>query len=728
MGVRGLTTYINNNQDIFLKKFLLHDSYLVIDGHSLCAQLYRSLNCFSAFGGDYDKYSNKVKIFFKSMHKCHITPYVLFDGSYENRKLKTAYKRLKSKINGASQLDPVTQGSLKIFPILLRDVFIEVLKDMDVLYTTCEFEADDEIAVVARRLNCPVLSYDSDFFIYNVLYIPFNTLDYKPKPYDVDDKRIYAVECKIYKVEHITSHFGGLKRDMLPLLATLLGNDFIEKRVFSNFSSQLKLFKSKKAKNEQQIYIQSLLKWLQGETLDSAIVKILGRIKKPHKNKVLSTIQQSVKGYNNTNCNSFKYLNIMPHIMESSELNLININSTDIDFDNEDVESCEEDSDTDESTDVNDDNDNQIQRVPDWFSEGIRLNIIPKLYINLYTHHLHYCNPQAEDYTAEDSFLCTLSILRYAFDLLTDFSEEYCTYVSRVSDNNYKRIFIDNQYSIQRPLDIQFCDLTEEQLKLCFHHFIKETLPLLDLSIIDILPSNFRIFMLSILWWVSKCEVMLGHIHSLLVCYIMLEVIDEKTGTFRGHHFLNNKYSNKIDEIRKSRTSTTITHDDLLLNKNKVQYDDCLIAASVLLKHFELDDKIKKKPKTYDVKKIHVFAQFQCCLLQFNALNNLCRYPYESTKFYKSYNGTFVYNVASKLENEMDPVSFLERYLDGATTVLMMYRSLCEIYNRCAEKMKLVTKSWERKRHRRRKNAIRSSKLTDDIHFIVNGFEAEVVI
>lgn len=723
MGVRGLTTYINYNQNAILEKFYLNNTNLVVDGHNLCAQLYRSLNCFSAFGGDYDKFSIHVRNFFKNLRKCNITPYVLFDGSYESKKLRTVYRRLKSKIYGASRLDPVTQGSLQIFPLLFRDVFIEALKDMGVLYTVCEFEADDEIAALARHLKCPVLSYDSDFFIYNVLYIPFNTLETKLQALEENGNKIYALECKIFKIENLTDHFGGLNKEMMPLLATLLGNDYVEKSVFNKFFSQLKLPKSKKKLNDQQRCIHALLKWLQTETLDSAIAKILGRLKKYKKDKVFAIIKKSVAAYNSIECESLKYFDIKI-VERENEPELQMPENCD------GADSSAEGSEEEENSEVSEDNSEEDYEedeplgVPNWFARCIRQKRIPKTYINLYTHHLHICSPQAEDYSDEDSCLCALPLIRFAFDILTDFAHETFTYVCREKDSNYRRLPIGIEYSIPRPVEKPFTELSNENLNLYFEEFLKIQMPSLDLSEIELLPANFKIYMISLLWWVKNCSVPINHVHSLLICYIMLEVIDEKTGTCRGHYNFNNKYNKKLEELRKRPTiKSDETEMELFLNKNKVQYDDCLVGASVLLKHFEIDDSIRKKPKSYDVRRMHSFAQFQCCLMHFNSLNVLCMEPFTCTKYSKCYNGTFVYNIALKLENQTDSESFIQQYLSGANTVLMFYKSLCIIYNRCVQKMDLITTKAIGKKRKRRKQKVHS-----EIDFIVKGFESELII
>ncbi|KAM3962823.1 single-strand DNA endonuclease protein asteroid [Aphomia sociella] len=596
-------------------------------------------------------------------------------------------------------------------------------------YIVCEFEADDEIAAMARYLNCPVLSYDSDFFIYNVLYIPFNSIEHKPTSIDECGKRIYALECKIYKVEFLAKTFGGLHEDMLPLLATLLGNDYVEKRVFKKFFSEFKLPKSKKCKNEQQRSIHGIFKWLQNETMDSAISKILGRCKKKQKNRIFTLINKSIAGYHNKKCRSLKFFNICDEGIQA-ETSMVLPELVDATTEDTDDESSSSSSSSgDESPDDDDSDDQLIHGLPTWFADKIRNNLIPSAYLNLYTHHLHFCSPQAEDYMDEDSFLSTLPVMRYGFDILTDFSHDNCLYVSRDRDGNYKKLLVGKEYAIPRLLDVPFKELSNEQLNSCFYHFIKQKLPSLDLNDLSLLPSDFQLFMLSILWWIQNCNTPLANIHSLFICYIMLYVIDEKTGTFRGQKHFIDKYSKKIEEIRRNPVASNIDDAQLFLNKNKVQYEDSLLAAGALLKHFEIDNTIRKRPKSYDVKRIHSFAQFQCCLQQINALNVLCSSPFESTRYHKCYNGTFVYNIALKLENQLDPVTFFEQYLKGATTILLFYKSLCNVYQMFSVKMNLTTAVSEcsGKKHRRRKK--KTDEVDDIINkFFVEGFESHVTI
>ncbi|XP_045458525.1 protein asteroid-like [Melitaea cinxia] len=592
MGVRGLTSYVNSNQDVLMKSFYLHNTNLIIDGYSLCAQINISMCGYPAFGGNYDVFASSTRTFFKNLRKCNVTPHVVFDGCHEPKKLKTVFRRLLYKLKQAAQVHPATQNYKKIVPFLLRDVFRKVISDMEINYTICTFEADKNIASLARHMNCPVLSYDSDFFIYNVMYIPLYTLQFNPKSLDENVMEVLAMECKIYKVQYLCDHFRGLDEKSLPILATLLGNDYCSNKIFYNFLFHLKFCEREERKSEGQRLIPTLFNWLQNETLDSAIVKILGRFSKDQSREVFAMIKNNYEQYN-YDVQALKHFDIMEceTLSETSTMEMeIVSNGTDfLDYFDYDEEWLWQD---DEAITFH-----KFESIPDWFAEKISCEKIPPVYLNLYAHHLQICNPQAEDFTERDSFLCSLSLVRLAFDILTDFSYDYCFYISRVEEG-FKGIKISKQHSIPRPFDVCFEEMNDEQLKLCFKYFLHFKLSNLDLSFIEMLPSNFQLFMISLLWWISSCSVPEAHIHSLIMSYITLEVIDEKTETARDHYLFNNRHAKKLEEIRKNKISYEAVEDELFLDKNKVQYDDCLIAATLKLQDYPdplsfFDDYIK---------------------------------------------------------------------------------------------------------------------------------------
>lgn len=314
MGVRGLTTFIAKNQENYFKKHKLRDSYVVIDAHSLCAQLYKfyakSNDC---FGGDYDKYGRVIETFFSLLKQCNVTPIVIFDGGYEKRKLRTVFHRLKAKIKAVKSVNPVTNET--VFPLFVREVLKDTVLKLNILTARCEFEADFEIACIARQLNCPVISYDSDFYIFDVLYIPFPTMDFHVTKIK-DGGTPYYIACKIYKIDNFLKQFGGLDKSRIPLMATLLGNDYITKGRFKTFYAHLRLSKKKVGeKGDLQRQITAVIKWLQEETYESAVRKVLGRLKKKPRSHVARQIKKVTQGYICTESEILKFLKVIIYIV-----------------------------------------------------------------------------------------------------------------------------------------------------------------------------------------------------------------------------------------------------------------------------------------------------------------------------------------------------------------------------------------------------------------------------
>lgn len=393
MGVRGLTTYISRNAEKYLVPFELHDCNLVIDGDNLASQLFNKSN-HSTFGGNYDEYYKLVITFFAMLKKCNITAYVLMDGGYEERKMKTIQTRLQTRITAVKYALPLSRRP--VIPLFMREVFIDALKASNIPVMRCMFEADDEIAILARKLDCPVLSYDSDFFIHNVMYIPFVTLTHKVYKKKVEDDRNYEIEvisnggkskkkkgknskkiivsnkdddkkdtleeqvppkeeycyldCCLYTIESLIGGKRALQKEMLPLFAILLGNDFIKRRVFKKFYSNVKIRKGRKRKTPQQERIKVIFEWLKNENLKSALQKILGAMKLSEREKLLQQIKIAMSGYNSEESVAYDFFGFIDDdpVIESTEFN---VDSLILDSDTEEEEEEEsEESENDEES------------------------------------------------------------------------------------------------------------------------------------------------------------------------------------------------------------------------------------------------------------------------------------------------------------------------------------------------------------------------------------------
>nr|XP_014103108.1 protein asteroid [Bactrocera oleae] len=548
MGVRGLTGYIARHAEQYLLPYELHDCNLVIDGDSLSCNIFKDVsgNC-SAFGGDYDDFYRAVVEFFQVLAECNIEPYVLMDGGYEYRKLRTVGKRLRGKIAIIKRINPC--GSNPIFPLLMKEVFVDAVRDCGVSVMRCVFEADDELATLSRKLGCPVLTYDSDFYIYNVQYIPLITLTVKAHTKRVDEaevsnedilsqrklrkneaKRVEKLtkanrivseiqvnniekrapkkgktykflDCCIYRIEHLIAR-RSLCKEKLPLFAALLGNDYIGRSCFKNFfaAGMGKVGRSRKVQRQQK-RIQVILQWLKDETVESALSKILSRLRKIQRKSLLDQMNAAISGYSNEKCHSYdffikhydnafiryppKKLNDVSYVDdqvesvegedegEKEQEDIAESNGEcpeddsgedsdseeDSDLEEEDkdeaIESGENKGNEDEDVDVVEEDENEENECedktsifPTWFLEKLYPAHLPRYFVDL-VHLRKYINsPQIEHFPYNDCNEIALPILRYIFTLLNSVKGEE---TQPALDENGEPLPIEFTYMGRRP-------------------------------------------------------------------------------------------------------------------------------------------------------------------------------------------------------------------------------------------------------------------------------------
>uniref|UniRef100_A0A182XCH0 Asteroid domain-containing protein n=1 Tax=Anopheles quadriannulatus TaxID=34691 RepID=A0A182XCH0_ANOQN len=362
MGVRGLTTFIEKNAAVYLKPHELHDTNLVIDGDNLCVQLFkRSQKGGLALGGNYDAYYRTVVDFFDKLQLVNVIPYVLLDGGYESRKIAIVRYRMQQRILKMKGFHVPAINSAT--PPMLREVFVDAMRESGVAFMRCAFEADDEVAILARKLGCPVLSYDSDFYIHDVQYIPYVTLsskvyrkvsDREGENFKVgiverkqtkkarrrgDGVRYIAqcgdqdvvegegevetysyLDCCLYTIDNLTGPHDQLGKEMIPLFAVLLGNDYIERNVLRAFYEAINTGRVNRKINQQERRLKVILKWLQNHTFESATRAIIRHIKGEQKQQVYRQILTAIRGYNCEDCVALHYFGLQDQTTQETPL------------------------------------------------------------------------------------------------------------------------------------------------------------------------------------------------------------------------------------------------------------------------------------------------------------------------------------------------------------------------------------------------------------------------
>ncbi|XP_016992037.2 protein asteroid [Drosophila rhopaloa] len=789
MGVRGLTSYIAQRAEIYLKPFELHSTALVIDGDNLSCNLYKDVTgSYSAFGGDYDDFYRAVVQFFQVLAECNIRPYVLMDGGYEERKLRTVSTRLRGKITVIKKINP--NASITLFPLHMKEVFVDAVRDCGVPVMRCVFEADDELAALARKLNCPVLSYDSDFYIHNVKYIPLITLTVKVLTKQVKDKKNHKqkdsrdlrrneaknvekrtksnkivggiqtseqvaspkgntktykyLDCCIYRVSHLCGR-STLSPEKLPLFAALLGNDYIARSAFKNFfaSGLGKAGRSRKLKIQQK-RIQVILTWLKEETAESALAKVLSRLKKNQRESLVSQVQAAISGYSNELCHAYDffeehYEKAFPYIEPTSEeesgdeedlasleenLSAGEGEEKQREAENEEYkeqqkeeqpeneeldsgEDVEEEEESDEGLEI--EVEDKTLLFPQWFLDKLYPAHLARYFVDLMHLRKYINNPQIEHFPFHDSNELALPILNHVFSLLHHVEGEktepqldeegsplpieftYLTRALRVTNVRYLKMPIEKEpaYAFEPSAP------DARHLKAVF----KDNIPHADteklFKKVDELPEDLRLYFLAIIYWLHRSEHCdLLHLHSLILSLIVLRTIDVTIPAEREVKAFRKRFSKILKAERAVRDKEVAEGikrgiKPILLELSvpdrmpHVPKSDCYLTQERLLPHFHMQEIFKKKFDLYSSTVIHSFAEFQAVVFQLNGLNSLLDFPLLSPRMNQLYCGSFLYNIYDLLRNRADVRYHVENFLLPDSK--MMFDFYCFLYDWCAE-------------------------------------------
>ncbi|KAH8263108.1 hypothetical protein KR044_004752 [Drosophila immigrans] len=784
MGVRGLTSYIAQRAEIYLKPYELHNTALVIDGDNLACNLYKDVTgSYSAFGGDYDDFYRAVVQFFQVLAECSIRPYVLMDGGYEERKLRTVGQRLRGKIAVIKRINPC--ASVTLFPLHLKEVFVDAVRDCGVPVMRCVFEADDELAALARKLNCPVLSYDSDFYIHNVKYIPLITLTVKvlskqqkpakqqqlklrqhqakhvekrtkshkivsgmtatkekPSSKPNPGKSYKYLDCCIYRVEHLCGR-GALGPEKLPLFAALLGNDYIARSAFRNFfaAGLGKAGRSRKLK-QQQRRIRVILQWLKEQSAESALDKVLSRLKKSQRDSLVAQVQAAISGYSNELCHSYdffekEYDNAFPCIQAESE--------PEEEEDDEDQEQQEDDEQeqeeneelgialssegeqepadenaselsNDEEADEADESEAPEAEVedktllfPQWFLDKLYPAQLSRYFVDLLHLRKYINNPQIEHFAHHDANALALPILNYSFALLHHIKgvevepvldEEgnpqpieytYLTRALRVTNVRYIRM------PIERPPALEFDPAATDARHL--RAVLEQELPHAKINELfkrlELLPEDLQLYFLAIVYWLHKSEHCdLLHLHALILCLVVLRTVDVTIPAERDLKEFSRRFGKILKQERAVRLKQTaegmkrgIKPELLELTVPQrmahVPKSDCYLVQEQLLPHFHMQEIFKKKYDLYSTTVIHAFAEFQTVVYQLNGLNALLNHPYCSPRMNQLFCGAFIYNLYDLLRNRLDVSYHVQHFLLADS--LLMFDFYCYLVDWCQD-------------------------------------------
>lgn len=671
MGIGGLSSYINQHSYEFLQQFQLYDTRLAIDGQNIANEIYAS-NCDSFFGGDYAVFSKLASDFFDELLECRVTPIVVMDGGTDEEKISSYDQDMKRNIRTISNLS--AHKKTDIAPFCLYEAFLQVARKKNIICVMALFDADAETAFVARFLDCPVLSLDSDFYIHDVPFINFNTLRRLHRNRDGPATQF----CKIYKIDFVLEKYPNLKRDVLPLIAIFLGNDYVDKSEFQKFTNDV-MYNSELNNNETQVHkLDNVLEWLQNHTLESAVTEILSVYDQSERQTKISIIQKVINKYlllsttvgytvlKLLGCPDNKISDILRRNSDKPfrfstfyKSEILDLSKIDLNANKE--SNCNYLLEEQEKI-------NKIrQALPRWFLQRYHAAGFSGLWINTLLDIPLKLHVQVEDVTQPGCGLISFKIIRVIFKLLNNGTTGYST-LKLFTRGNGDEIETYELNCSEVDVALPRLDLIRTLSHIERKKVLLDTVKVPD-SFLEEFPPAWRIFMAAMVYWKREADSIFttnSHVYALL--FILLSDFIEKyvpnkfSHNFRANNNENSDPAPKSSSIRQALESV-----------DKTEF-------SKMKRFFDNHSKVDKRE--LNVTAIHAFSLFQNVLRNIMHLNALLLYPYPDVAISEFYDSSFIYNLYNALNKCTNLENYVKKYVfSNAPNLLNLFNLVVETVN-----------------------------------------------
>ncbi|KAI1283105.1 Protein asteroid -like protein 1 [Halotydeus destructor] len=286
MGILMFSELIAENQEQFTEPFELKDTNIVIDGLDLVRFLYKSssqefMNV--QFGGNYVSFGAIVLAFFRNLKANNVQPYVILHGATHSQSFAQKWVRGENRHQSLEETvkyskvfheanDSTDNYFVDLLPYLTLETLRNVLTELNIPCIRVVFGGGATIAKVADEVKGPVLSFNSDCYLFDLKY---GFVDFHAVYCDVDDiKEDDIVHCKLYRRSRLINMFN-LKPEVLPFFASIFDTNYQRwsnhrnDEVF-NVIKRLNVGQEETSltnRNMRKCRMRQLLTWLKGKTL-----------------------------------------------------------------------------------------------------------------------------------------------------------------------------------------------------------------------------------------------------------------------------------------------------------------------------------------------------------------------------------------------------------------------------------------------------------------------------
>ena len=230
MGVPGLTKFIQECFRGWERREL--KGKLVIDACNFFFYLNKFKDIPWKYGGQYACIRKETQCFVEKLKKAGVDPVFVFHGiDYEGKKTSAVRRGRKKSIATIhkSLYENHRVCSQNVLPIFAFEVYLEALRQCQVEFHVADGEADPEAVALANRYSCPVLSNDSDYYLFNVEagYVPLSSFEWE------SGGPVSPVVGHVYLLSNFAKYFD-VPVELCHALPVFLGNDFIKSPLLGN--------------------------------------------------------------------------------------------------------------------------------------------------------------------------------------------------------------------------------------------------------------------------------------------------------------------------------------------------------------------------------------------------------------------------------------------------------------------------------------------------------------
>ncbi|KAK6185556.1 hypothetical protein SNE40_007762 [Patella caerulea] len=727
MGVKGLTRFIDSNPGL-LKDFQLRDSRVIFDGNNLYHFLYHTYNIRQQFNGDYANYAKKIKQVFLNLKKCNIQPCVIFDGGYntDDRKHQTVLERARDRVKWSSKNN--LRGSKNLLPILSYETFRCILDTLGVEHVTCEYEADEHIAILAEKWNCPVISNDSDFYVYNIKagFFPMDYVDFRVKRKKVKDGETGKTKTHLYILvqkyhhDHYSEVFGKFNPQLIPLLATILGNDFVNGKVFGPFTSRFKRPASNKPKiSKRYSKTAALVSYLRRYgSFEEALQHIIEHFQDERKSVIQKTIQDSVASYTFINTAETFLTKYLTGCLEVSTIRR---------------------------------NDFFGEPVPDWIVNALLKAEISPFVQNALVLRRVILQCQVEELRKPSSHDISINIRRVIYGMLfssqktKDLDDIRASRDTHIEEYDRKTSDVGKTYAIPitqiddvcKVLGIRGLPMVDIERR---QDFLLHVLAV-SKEFIGRFHSSLQLLMAITVYWARSAGIPKYHLAAYLLNVLLLRISSFLLAKDKDPEDNLDK-EQELDEAMTNVNSPPLKGKDL----GKCSVDDLEEKAVSALKLLSLDETKDFVPNTIEFNSVfqsvspvlglikrnlnrditnlpqvtwkyewpprlsHCYSQLQSCFLYTVNLNQLLLQPFVDPVIPESYDGSTLFLLSKAMQTKENMLLFASKMLCGDITLLRLFKQMLDTASSEVGEGNFV-ETYTMKRRRKKEEKDRTAKI-----------------